>query len=351
MSRPPNVCPQCGAPPEAFPPEVTSITCHFCGATYGVQHPDARKRRREQEREEHRRQKEAQEEKKKREKSRESSAGCAAPILILALVGGIFGGTYWYEEVYKPRQWDGHHDWSCKSGDVTFTDLQATGDVDARGSCTLTLVRPQFESHIHVRDHAVLKITGGRIHDTNGTVIDAEGFGKVTLDGTNIDGVEAVRAKGSASIEFKNNPTVTGRVRVDNPSQLVGWTPPAASASSSGTSPATPATAVMPSAPKDLTRFPCQGVVECFQSWDGKFSGKVTFTLDKDGFVKRTNVSGTSNAAIKACLQGLSSKKELSIASGNKPPGAGDLVCSYSGTRSGFITQVSTSGSFNAAPQ
>lgn len=346
MSAPENTCPKCGAPAEPFAPEITTITCHFCGVPYPVRHPDFERFRREKEN----REREAREAEKKKHKERErskgSAAGCAVPFVVVGFLAVTFGGTYWYEDVYKPRQWDGHHDFSCKSGDITFTDLQATGDVDARGTCTLRFVRPQFESHIRAREHATVYVTGGRIHDNSGTVVSAEGFAKVVIDGASIDGDEAIRAKGSATVETKNNTTIRGKVRADSPTEIIGYTPPAASSAPSGASTAPPATATAASPPRDLTRFPCQGVVECFQSWDGKFSGKLTVTIDKDGYVKRTSISGTQTPTIKACLSNLGAKKELSITAGATPPGAGDLVCTYSGTRSGFITQVSTSGSF-----
>ncbi len=213
----PNTCTQCGAPAEHFDPDVTTYMCKFCHTEFEVRHPDYENHRREHDKERAR---------QEHAKKRSNSGGCLVPIFIFALIGLSAGGVFYYEEYMKPWQWDGHTSFTCSGGSGTFTNIQATGSVTARGYCNLTLVNPSMEASITVSDHAIVTVKGGRVHTGSATAVTAKGFGRVVLDGATVDARDAVHVKDSATVESKNA-TIKGLVEADAPSGLLGSNWPA----------------------------------------------------------------------------------------------------------------------------
>lgn len=345
-----NLCPQCGAPPEEFDPELTTYTCHFCSTPYEVQHPRREqllreKRDREREAERARERETREKEKKEREKERKSSerVGAIVPILTVGTVLGLAGGLTYYEEYVKPGQWDGHSSFSCSKGSYTFTDIQATSSLSAKGNCQVTLIRPAFETSLKASDHAIVNVTQGRLHYSS-TALDASGFAKVTLDGTTVDG--KVSSTGSALIVSKNA-KINGKVTSDGPANLVGF--PATSATSTSTSdpiPLPPTTSVKR---KDPGSKACSGIATCYKNFSGAIQGHLVVTIDTLGNTGTASYTGTATADQKKCLTDLAKTHSLTAADGLT--GAGQLICDYAGTVTPGTQMLQQSGSFVPSPK
>lgn len=212
-------CPRCGASVK-HAADATMVTCHYCGAELEVGHPKRAVLDDPQD----------EPPPRSRRKPEGTNAGCFFMVGIFGLIGAIMGGIYYVENYVTPWQWDGHKSFSCNKGSGTFTKIQATGSVEAKGYCTIELINPQIEAQVTASDHGTVHIIGGRVH-YKGTAVTAKGFGKVILEGTTVDGQEAIRAKDSAVVESKGA-IIIGAVNVDHANNLVGAPMPSATSTS-----------------------------------------------------------------------------------------------------------------------
>jgi hypothetical protein len=336
----PNACPQCGAPANPFEPSVTTYRCHFCNTEYPVLHPnhdDYERRQREAEREQREMEREETVRAAEKEKKRANFFGSLVGFLVPALVVTGIVGTTLYEKFIAPTQWNGHSSFRCKSGSLTFTDIQATAYLEASETCQVTLVRPAFEASIRARDHAVINVTDGRIHSSS-TAVDASGFAKIVLTGTTVDG--KVSATGSSVVESRNA-KILGKATADGPANLVGFPPDALPASLSS---ASRGSTVRPPDPGSRA---CTGIGACYKTYAGQVAGHLVVRVDARGDVQNVTYSGSATPDQKKCLLDLGRQKSLADA----PPGPGQLVCDYAGTVTPGTQMLSQSGSFVSAPR
>lgn len=331
-----NHCPECGAAAAEFSPETVLYTCKFCQTPFEVRHPDYEKTKRENERRARDAEKAARAEEKSTEKARESRSGVLFGLGVLALILVVTGGIIYYDVYVEPWRWDGHRSFSCTSGKGTITDIQATGSVSARGTCTLTLVRPTMEASITASDHATINVVGGRIHSSN-TPVTAKGFGKIVLDGTTVEaasGRDAVSVESAGSVESKNA-VIHGKVKSASPTGLVGFPPP-------------PAPKAVPAwHGGDLTAFVCGGVTQCLEATGGKgpVAGTMTVRFDENGKSKGVAFAAGIAPGLGKCFLELGSRKSIPPV-GGAPPGACEILCKYSGTIRSPATSMSFSSEF-----
>jgi hypothetical protein len=339
-----NICPQCGAPAEHFEPEVTQYACHFCSTEYEVRHPKReellrKKEARERQEAKAREREEREKQKEEREKEKKSSdrIGALVPILTVGSILGLAGGMTYYEEYVKPGQWDGHSSYSCSKGSFTFTNVQATSSLTAKGNCTVTLVNPAFEAALKASDHGVINVTGGRIHYSS-TAVDASGFAKITLNGTTIDG--KVSSTGSAVVESKNA-KINGKVTSDGPSNLVNFPAPLATSTSTSTGTST-STSTRRWDPGSKA---CTGITSCYKTYTGQIQGHLVANIDAHGDVGNVSYTGNATADQKKCLTDLAKTHFFTVGE-NPLPGAGQLICDYAGTVTPGTQMMSQNGSF-----
>jgi hypothetical protein len=341
-----NLCPQCGAPPEHFEPDVTQYTCHFCSTEYPVHHPKREaflRAKREKEQEAEREQRAEEKRERKKAEARSEKVGAIIPVLTVGSIFAFAGAITYYEEYIKPNRWDGHSSFRCSKGSFTFTDIQATNKVDASGNCNVTLIRPQLESKIVASEHAIVTVTDGKVH-YSGTAVDASGFAKVTLTGTTVDG--KVSSTGSAVV-ISANAKILGKVTSDSAANLVGFPAPLPSATTTTALTVNPPTTSTWKPKPDFGPKACAGIGNCYKGYNGQIQGHLVVTVDTLGAVKNVSYIGTATADQKKCLTDLGNAKSFTPADGSLPGTPGQLICDYAGTVSSPGTLLmSTNGRF-----